>query len=130
MNEFSNQHPTTGEPNLECSTRSGVRHNLGGRLETSFKRLILRAVLRDVYPMVIRLVAVPDYLELATSMTFSMPSWVGMAESATRSRFTAKSSTAFAAERGPSDCAILVFITKKSFSTHWVRSINGSGKCG
>jgi hypothetical protein len=33
--------------------------------ETPFKRLILRAVLRDVYPMVIRLVAVPDYLELA-----------------------------------------------------------------
>ena len=33
--------------------------------ETSFKRLILRAVLRDVYPMVIRLVAVPDYLDLA-----------------------------------------------------------------
>ena len=32
--------------------------------ETSFKRLILRAVLRDVYPMAIRLVAVPDYLEL------------------------------------------------------------------
>ena len=32
--------------------------------EISFKRLILRAVLRDVYPMVIRLVAVPDYLEL------------------------------------------------------------------
>jgi hypothetical protein len=30
--------------------------------ETPFKRLILRAVLRDVYPMVIRLVAVPDYL--------------------------------------------------------------------
>jgi hypothetical protein len=33
--------------------------------ETPFKRLILRSVLRDVYPMVIRLVAVPDYLELA-----------------------------------------------------------------
>ncbi len=32
---------------------------------TPFKRLILRAVLRDVYPMVIRLVAVPDCLELA-----------------------------------------------------------------
>jgi hypothetical protein len=29
-----------------------------------FKRLILRAVLRDVYPMVIRLVAVPDSLDL------------------------------------------------------------------
>lgn len=32
--------------------------------ETAFQRLILRAVLRDVYPMVIRLVAVPDSLEL------------------------------------------------------------------
>ncbi len=32
---------------------------------TPFKRLILRAVLRDVYPMVIRLVAVPDSLDLA-----------------------------------------------------------------
>jgi len=31
---------------------------------TAFKRLILRAVLRDVYPMVIRLVAVPDSLDL------------------------------------------------------------------
>src|SRR5215831_4174097 len=31
---------------------------------TLFKRLILRAVLRDVYPMVIRLVAVPDSLDL------------------------------------------------------------------
>ncbi len=32
--------------------------------ETPFKRLIVRAVLRDVYPMVIRLVAVPDSLDL------------------------------------------------------------------
>ena len=32
--------------------------------ETPFKRLLLRSVLREVYPMVIRLVAVPDYLEL------------------------------------------------------------------
>ena len=29
-----------------------------------FQRLILRAVLRDVYPMVIRLVAVPDCVDL------------------------------------------------------------------
>src|SRR5215469_1840865 len=29
-----------------------------------FKRLLLRAVLRDVYPMVIRLVAIPDTLYL------------------------------------------------------------------
>src|SRR3954453_11029000 len=33
--------------------------------DSPFKRLILRAVLRDVYPMVIRLVAVPDLLDLA-----------------------------------------------------------------
>jgi Plasmid pRiA4b ORF-3-like protein len=32
---------------------------------TPFKRLILRAVLRDVNPMVIRLTAVPDFLDLA-----------------------------------------------------------------
>jgi hypothetical protein len=32
---------------------------------TSFKRLILRTVLRDVYPMVVRLVAVPDALDLS-----------------------------------------------------------------
>ena len=32
---------------------------------TLFKRLILRAVLRDVYPMVTRLVAVPDSLDLS-----------------------------------------------------------------
>ena len=31
---------------------------------TPFKRLVLRAVLRDVYPMVIRLLAVPDSLNL------------------------------------------------------------------
>jgi hypothetical protein len=31
---------------------------------TSFKRLILRAVLRDVYPVFIQLIAVPDSLDL------------------------------------------------------------------
>ena len=34
--------------------------------QTSFKRLILRAVLRKVSPMVIRVLAVPDYLDLAS----------------------------------------------------------------
>ena len=32
--------------------------------KTSFNRLILRAVLRNVSPMVIRMLAVPDYLDL------------------------------------------------------------------
>jgi hypothetical protein len=32
--------------------------------QTPFKRLVLRAVLRNVSPMVIRVLAVPDYLDL------------------------------------------------------------------
>jgi hypothetical protein len=36
------------------------------KTQTSFKRLILRAVLRKVSPMVIRVLAVPDYLDLAS----------------------------------------------------------------
>jgi hypothetical protein len=35
------------------------------KTQTSFKRLILRAVLRKVSPMVIRVLAVPDYLDLS-----------------------------------------------------------------
>ena len=38
---------------------------MGMSVPTPFKRLILRAVLRNVNPMVIRLVAVPDFLDLA-----------------------------------------------------------------
>ena len=36
------------------------------KTQTCFKRLILRAVLRKVSPKVIRLLAVPDYLDLAS----------------------------------------------------------------
>jgi hypothetical protein len=36
------------------------------KTQTSFKRLILRAVLRKMSPMVIRVLAVPDYLDLAS----------------------------------------------------------------
>jgi Plasmid pRiA4b ORF-3-like protein len=36
------------------------------KTQTPFKRLILRAVLRKVSPMVIRVLAVPDYLDLAS----------------------------------------------------------------
>jgi hypothetical protein len=35
------------------------------KTQTRFKRLILRAVLHKVSPMVIRVLAVPDYLDLA-----------------------------------------------------------------
>ena len=36
------------------------------KTQTPFKRLILRAVLRKVSPMVIRVLAVPDYLDLSS----------------------------------------------------------------
>ena len=36
------------------------------KTQTSFKRLILRAVLRKVSPMVIRVLAVPDYVDLSS----------------------------------------------------------------
>ncbi len=36
------------------------------KTQSSFKRLILRAALRKVSPMVIRVLAVPDYLDLAS----------------------------------------------------------------
>jgi hypothetical protein len=36
------------------------------KTQTSFKRLVLRAVLGKVSPMVIRVLAVPDYLDLAS----------------------------------------------------------------
>ena len=40
---------------------------------TPFQRLILRAVLRDVYPMVIRLVGVPDCQSLDRRLEQSGP---------------------------------------------------------
>lgn len=51
----------------ECGWRAAATRGAAGRLEESahtspsiFKRLILRAVLRNVSPMVIRILAVPD----------------------------------------------------------------------
>src|SRR5271168_5005385 len=94
--------------------------------ETSFKRLILRAVLRDVYPMVIRLVAVPDYLELDDfdDAFHAVLGWEGGI--GTRSKFRARNSTAFAGEREPSECAILPFIAKRNFYTCWMNDLQNS----
>ena len=40
---------------------------------TPFKRLILRAILRQVSPMVIRLLSVPDHLEPPNFMKSCVP---------------------------------------------------------
>jgi hypothetical protein len=50
------------------------------KTQTPFKRLILRAVLRKVSPMVIRVLAVPDYLDLASfdEIFRSLLGWDGL----------------------------------------------------
>ena|SRR5439155_11905303 len=71
---------------------------------TSFKRLILREVLRQVSPMVIRLVSVsdqmqpPDFHEIFRAVL----GWNG--DLATSFASTCKSSTASAGKRDPKPC--------------------------
>ncbi|HTV53393.1 MAG TPA: hypothetical protein VMI06_00590 [Terriglobia bacterium] len=50
------------------------------KTQTPFKRLILRAVLRKVSPMVIRVLAVPDYLDLSSfdEIFRSLLGWDGL----------------------------------------------------
>jgi hypothetical protein len=50
------------------------------KTQTPFKRLILRAVLRKVSPMVIRVLAVPDYLDLSSfdEVFRSLLGWDGL----------------------------------------------------
>ena len=50
------------------------------KTQTPFNRLILRAVLRKVSPMVIRVLAVPDYLDLASfdEVFCSLLGWDGL----------------------------------------------------
>jgi Plasmid pRiA4b ORF-3-like protein len=50
------------------------------KTQTSFNRLILQAVLRKVSPMVIRVLAVPDYLDLASfgEVFRSLLGWDGL----------------------------------------------------
>jgi hypothetical protein len=50
------------------------------KTQTPFKRLILRAVLRNVCPMVIRVLAVPDCLDLASfdEVFRSLLGWEGL----------------------------------------------------
>jgi hypothetical protein len=48
--------------------------------QTPFKRLLLRAVLRNVSPMVIRVLALPDYLDLPSfdGVFRTIPDWDGL----------------------------------------------------
>ena len=50
------------------------------KTQTPFKRLILRAVLRKVSPMVVRVLAVPDYLTLADfdEVFYTLLGWDGI----------------------------------------------------
>jgi hypothetical protein len=93
---------------------------------TPFKRLILRAVLRNVSPMVIPLVSVSDRTDLHGFMMFSMPSWAGAAISATSFAFTAKSSTASAAARRFDIFSCTDRRSSCTFATSWTY---GNGTC-
>ena len=64
--------------------------------QTPFKRLILRAVLRNVSPMMIRVLAVPDYLDLPEfdEVFRTVLGWDGLGFIF---EFTATSTTVFAA---------------------------------
>jgi len=95
---------------------------------TLFKRLILRAVLRNVYPMVIRLVAVPDSLDLSDFDDIFHPvlSWDSSIGYAFRIQGQ-ESSTASSARPDPKRSAISDYIARRSFSTPSVRSTSGNG---
>ena len=75
---------------------SAVRPVSVGWRMADTKRLILRAVLRQVSPMVIRLISVSDRLQLADSTTSFAPFWAWTAILATSSASTARSSIASA----------------------------------
>ncbi len=97
--------------------------------QTPFEWLFLRAVLRNVSPMVIRVLAVPDYLDLASFDEVFCAILAGMV-SATSFAFTDRSSTTFAAEPSPRDCGNFSCDPRKTFSTHAVRSTFGNRSCG
>jgi len=95
--------------------------------ETPFKRLILRAALGDVYPMVIRLVAVPDSLDLTDfdDIFHAVLGWdSGIAS---HSSFKVRSSTASGARPAPKNSATSDFIARRSFSTPLAHSTSGNG---
>ena len=93
---------------------------------TLFKRLILRAVLRDVNPMVIRLTAVPDSLDLADfdSIFHTVLGWdsgIGYAFQVHGQEFNSFR------RRRPRSSKTFDFIAKRSFFTRSARWTNGSG---
>src|SRR4051794_35310887 len=96
---------------------------------TPFKQLIFRAVLRNVSPMVIRVLAVPDYLDLRRSTRYSAPYWAGM-DRVSSSGFTGRSTTVFGGERARKHCATSNCAGRKSFSTRAAPSTCGSEKSG
>ena len=98
--------------------------------QTPFKRLILRAVLRNVSPMMIRVLAVPDYLDLPEfdEVFRTVLGWDGLGFIF---EFTATSTTVFAVYHpGRKRCGISNCVCGRSFSTPAARSIFGNGGSG
>src|SRR6516225_388980 len=99
--------------------------------QTPFKRLILRAVLRKVSPMIIRVLALPDYLTLAEFTKFSAPFSAGR-ESGSVFTSTARNSLVFSAGRRCSGKRFVTFncAPERHFSIHVEDSIFGNGSSG
>lgn len=97
--------------------------------QTPFKRLILRAVLRNVSPMVIRVVSLPDSLDLPDfdEVFRAILGWDGQGFIFS---VHGRSSIVFAAERSPRRCVISNFGRRKHFSTPAVPSTCGNGSAG
>jgi hypothetical protein len=93
----------------------------------SFNRLILRVVLRQVSPMVIRVVSVSDQMKLPEFHESFAPFSGGTAIWATSFVSTVRSSTAFAGKRDPMPCTNSDCTDRKSFSTPATPCICRSG---
>jgi hypothetical protein len=111
----------------------GVRLKVVGSIgwedasNTLFKRLILRAVLRDVYPMVIRLVAVPDSLDLSDfddifHAVLGWDSGIGYA-----CRIQGQEFNSFQRKTDPRSSVTSDYMARRSFCTPSGRSTSGNG---
>lgn len=94
-----------------------------------FNRLIFRAVLRNVSPMVIRVLAVPDYLDLrAFDEVFrTILGWDGIGFIF---RVHGQEYNSFRRRTRSKHCGISYCARRRSSSTHPEQLICGSGKSG
>ena len=97
--------------------------------QSPFKRLVLRAVLRNVSPMVIRVLAVPDSLDLRSfdEVFRSILGWEGLGYIF---RVHGQEFNSFRRRTKSKQLREFQLRPQESFSTPAVRSTFGNGNCG